>query len=358
MEPRPRPFIIPVFVPHLGCPHRCVFCDQFSISGSALARPSPEDVRDIIRRSLRFKGKRRGHTELAFYGGNFLGLSGAYRECLLDAVQTFIEDGQVAGIRFSTRPETVTELSVKALLSRSITAVEIGVQSMDDLVLALSQRGHCAQDSARAVKILRRYGLQVGIQIMPGLPGDTSASALRTGHEVAGLGPDFVRIYPTVVVRNTVLEAWYKEGRYVPLALGQAVEITKQLYLLFKSHGIPVIRMGLHPSESLLEPDSVVAGPFHPAFGHLVYAAVFHDLAAKMLAENQGRSRGIILRVHPRDVAKMTGQKKDNLTSLSRQFGIESLSVVADPSVEQDTLKVESDFLSGRGSRPVDRYLF
>jgi histone acetyltransferase (RNA polymerase elongator complex component) len=347
MEPHPRPFIIPVFVPHLGCPHRCVFCDQFSISGSALARPSAEDVRDTVRRFLRFKGKRRGHTELAFYGGTFLGLSGAYRESLLDAAQTFIEEGQVAGIRFSTRPETVTELSVKALLSRSITAVEIGVQSMDDLVLALSQRGHCAQDSAGAVRILKRHGLQVGIQIMPGLPGDTPASALRTGHEVAGLGPDFVRIYPTVVVKDTVLEAWYREGRYVPLALGQAVEITKQLYLLFKSHGIPVIRMGLHPSESLLEPDRVVAGPFHPAFGHLVQAAVFHDLAAAILAENQERPRGIILRVHPSDVAKMTGQKKDNLTSLSRQFGIESLTVVADPSVEQDTLKVESHFLSG-----------
>jgi histone acetyltransferase (RNA polymerase elongator complex component) len=346
MELRPRPLIIPVFVPHLGCPHRCVFCDQFSITGSALARPSAEDVRDIIRRFLCFKGKQRGHTELAFYGGNFLGLSSAYRESLLDAVQTSIEDGRVAGIRFSTRPESVTELSVKALLSRSITAVEIGVQSMDDLVLALSQRGHCAQDSAEAVRILKRYGLQVGIQIMPGLPGDTFASAFRTGREVVGLAPDFVRIYPTVVVRNTVLEAWYREGKYVPLALGEAVEITKQLYLLFKGHGIPVIRMGLHPSESLLEHDNVVAGPFHPAFGHLVHAAVFHDLAAKILAEHQGRSRRMILRVHPRDVSKMTGQKKDNLTSLSLQLGIETLTVVADPSVEQDTLRVESDLPS------------
>jgi len=319
-EMRDRPLIIPVFIPHLGCPHRCVFCDQTSITGHENGNVSPQQVRDRIAEFLGFEVRHRGPVEVAFYGGNFLGLPMSHRESILDVAQGFVENGKASGIRFSTRPDTVTGESLKSLACYTVCVVEVGAQSMDDAVLTLSRRGHTAEDTEKAVETLKSHGLSTGVQIMPGLPGDTLESMIETGRSVAELNPDFVRIYPTVVVKNTVLEKWYLSGQFKPLALAEAVEITRQLYLLFETQGISVIRMGLQTTRSLQEPGAVVAGPFHPAFGHLVHSAVFLDRAVKALEREKTESKTVTLSVHPDDVPKLKGLKSENIRQLVERF--------------------------------------
>jgi histone acetyltransferase (RNA polymerase elongator complex component) len=336
-----KPFIIPLFIPNMGCAHRCVFCNQTSITGHEDDRLSPQQVREAISEFLGFKGTHRGLVEVAFYGGNFLGLPESYRESLLGEAQEFVDSGQVHGIRFSTRPDTVTQGALEALVSYTLKVVEVGAQSMDDTVLSHSRRGHTAEQTRDAVNLLQRHGLTIGLQIMPGLPGDTPESILETGRRVVELKPDFVRIYPAVVVKNTVLEKWYGSGRFKPLSLADAVELTKRLYLLFGAGGIPVIRMGLQASGSLLEPGTVVAGPFHPAFGHLVHSAVFLDRAAREIALQDTLSKRITLSVHPHDVPKLRGLKNHNITQLIQRFELEKLEVFSDPMVRENTIRVK-----------------
>ena len=336
----PKPFIIPIFLPNMGCPHRCVFCDQISITGESDDQILPQQVCERISEFLNFKGKHRGSVEVAFYGGNFLGLPESYRQSLLDEAQGFVEKGQVNSIRFSTRPDTITSDALNTLAPYAVRVVEVGAQSMDDTVLSLSRRGHTSVDTRNAVKLLKDRGLWVGLQIMPGLPGDTPGSILETGRKVAELKPDFVRIYPTVVVKNTVLEKWYDSGRYKPLSLADAIGLTKRLYLVFKARGISVIRMGLQATGSLLETGTVVAGPFHPAFGHLVHSAVFLDIATRELERQETASRKVALKVHLHDVPKVKGLKNQNIKKLVLRFELEELQVLSDPAVPEDTVRV------------------
>ena len=324
----------------MGCPHRCVFCNQTSITGHEDDRLSPQQIRETISQFLGFKGKDRDRVEVAFYGGNFLGLSKTCQQSLLDEAQRFVENGQVDSIRFSTRPDTITSDALTALTPYAVKVVEVGAQSMDDTVLSLSRRGHTAQDTRNAVKLLKNHGPRVGLQIMPGLPGDTSESILETGRRVAQLKPDFVRIYPTVVVKNTVMEKWYRSGRFKPVSLTDAVGLTKRLYLLFKARNISVIRMGLQAAGSLLEPGAVVAGPFHPAFGHLVHSAIFLDLAARELEMKKPLSKRVTLKVHPHDLSKLKGLKNRNVRQLTQRFHLEKLQVLPDRAAPRNALSV------------------
>jgi histone acetyltransferase (RNA polymerase elongator complex component) len=337
---RRGPFIVPAFIPHAGCPHHCIFCNQKTITGHGNAAPSPDHIHKNISRFLAFKDPRRGLVEVAFYGGNFLGLPVAYRNALLDKAQDFIYKGSVNSLRCSTRPDTVTISNLETLEPYSLTTVELGAQSMDNAVLCLCRRGHSAEDTCKAVALLKSRKIAVGIQIMPGLPGDTTASMLETGSRVASLEPDFVRIYPTVVVRDTALEKWFLSGRYEPLALHQAVETTKALWLLFKKHDIPVIRMGLQPSDSLLTPGNVVAGPFHPAFGHMVYSEVFFDLLVREFERHETLPKNVTLLVFPGDVPKVIGQYKTNIKRLIKRFRLDTIRVMADVSIPKDTAKM------------------
>jgi len=335
-----KPFIIPVFVPHMGCPHRCVFCNQVSITGHEDRQVSRRDVAVHIMEFLDYKGSHRNSVEVAFYGGSFLGLPEAYRHGLLGEALGFVEKGLVDGVRFSTRPETVTRENLLALAPYNVQTVEVGAQSMDDEILLLSRRGHTARDTKDAVERLRACGMTVGIQIMPGLPGDTAETILETGRRIVELQPDFVRIYPTVVVQNTVLETWYRAGRFVPLSLADAVELSKRLYLLFEGHGISVIRMGLQGTETLSPSGALVAGPFHPAFGHLVHSAVFLERAIKAVERQKAVAERLTIRVHPSDVPKVRGLKNHNVKELTRRFHLKQLEVIEDPNIRRNTLQV------------------
>ncbi|MBI5048238.1 MAG: radical SAM protein [Deltaproteobacteria bacterium] len=263
---RKKQLIIPIFIPHYGCPHQCIFCNQTSITGKERL-PDTTEVAITIGDYLKtWKGS--GKKEVAFYGGSFTGLDKNMQEEFLAATCRFVSAGLIDSVRVSTRPDYITKEELMFLKSYNVETVELGVQSMDDEVLKLSGRGHTAEDTEEAVMLLKKYGFKVGLQFMPGLPGDTEEIVLCTANKIAELEPDFVRIYPTIVVRDTPLEKMYMSGLYNPWPLTEMVDICKMLVSLFNAKKIPIIRLGLQPTEALEQ--GIVAGPYHPSFRGLV----------------------------------------------------------------------------------------
>jgi histone acetyltransferase (RNA polymerase elongator complex component) len=333
-----KPLIVPVFIPHQGCPHHCVFCDQRAVTGTAAVPPSPKDVTGRVQDFLHYRREYHSPVEIAFYGGSFTGLPPDYQEQLLKTARHFILKGPVHAIRLSTRPDMIHEKNIDLLKSYHVTTVELGAQSMDDRVLIASRRGHTASDTVRAVQLLRDYGMKVGLQIMPGLPGDTEQSIRDTGRKIALLRPDIVRIYPTVVLSKSYLARLYQQRRYLPLTLQQGVRLAKELLCLFNHHGISVIRIGLQASDSLEGPDGIIAGPFHPSFGHLVHAAVFFDKAVALVEKMERIPDRITLRVTPDDLPKLRGLHNGNIKELMHRFHFKQLSVVPDTTMTKDTV--------------------
>lgn len=340
-KPYPKPFIVPVFLPQAGCPFQCAFCNQRQITGERGGIPDLDVVRKRIDRYLTYRGERRGETQIAFYGGNFLGLGQPLIEKLLSLAQRYVAQNQVAAIRFSTRPDTVRPMQLKWLAPFSVTTIELGVQSMDDRVLRLARRGHTAEDTVMAVHRLKEAGYAVGAQLMVGLPGDDETVSLASARAVARLEPDFVRIYPTLVLRGSRLAAAYRRGRYTPWPLGRCVTAVKRLYNLFQARGIPVIRMGLQASTDLEDGHAVLAGPYHPAFGHLVFSEIFLDRATQGLLQAPVDAKAVRLRVHPRSVARMRGQKNRNIEILQRRFDLRQIQVLVDDRLGPEDLTIE-----------------
>lgn len=335
-----KPLVIPVFIPHSGCPHQCIFCNQRAISGRSAALPSENEIHSIINQYLAFK-KDRPWVEVSFFGGNFLGLTPETVKHLLDGVMPFVKSKKINGIRFSTRPDTVDEERLSLIRLYPISTIELGVQSMNDQVLRQSGRGHTAEDSMRAVRLIAKEKLSIGLQMMTGLPGDDEALAMETARNIAALKPDFVRIYPTLVLAGSPLAHLFKTSAYQPQSLDSCVDLLKKLLLLFQKHRIPVIRMGLQASESLDEPSSVLAGPYHPALGHLVYSSLFLDTAAKQIRRKPGPHESIILTVHPKNLSRMQGLKKRNLEILKQRFNIRTLKIMTDTGLGRNDVVVE-----------------
>lgn len=269
---RKKRLIIPVFIPFGGCPHQCVFCDQTGITGKA-EMPCTDEVNSTIETYLSTweKAGGKGPREVAFYGGSFTGLPKEQQAVYLKTARRFIEEGRMDSVRLSTRPDYMDAGTARFLNGYGVGTVELGAQSMSDAVLKLSGRGHSAADTERAVRVLKEAGIETGIQIMPGLPGDTEETIISTVEETIQLKPAFVRIYPTLVLKDTPLHAMYRAGRYAPWALDEMVPVCKKAAGLFRAAGIPVIRMGLQPTEDLTK--ALVCGPYHPSFRQLVEGA-------------------------------------------------------------------------------------
>ena len=332
-----RPFIIPIFMPNAACPHPCVFCNQKAVSPADDPLPSPQEVDGRIARFLSYKRPERKQVQIAFYGGNFLGLPQKTARAYLGLGQKWVDEKRANGLRLSTRPDTIDGAGLACLADFSVQTVEMGVQSMDDAVLAKIKRGHGAKETAAATRALKSAGFQVGLQLMVGLPGEDEASVQHTARAVAALGPDFVRIHPTLVLKNTVLEKWRVSGAFRPLSLEQAVHRVKLVYEEMARAGICVVRMGLHPDGELTAPGTVTAGPFHPAFGELVLSALFEDSAVKkisdILAEKGPKPARITLTVHPRKLSAAFGPKKSTLARLAARFPEICLEIKADAAV-------------------------
>jgi histone acetyltransferase (RNA polymerase elongator complex component) len=337
----PRPFIIPIFIPHAGCPHQCVFCNQVSITGAKNKMATPAELRFQIREFLKYKKENRKPVQIAFFGGNFLGLKTEEIKSLLDSAVEFVSDGQVDGIRFSTRPDTINERCLEMIKDYPVSTVELGVQSMDDQVLVLAGRGHSASDTIHAVEQLKERNFSIGLQMMVGLPGDHETGALTSAQKIIDLGPDFVRIYPTVVIANSRLTGWYKSGDYAPLSLEEGVTLVKKIYLKFKTAGIDVIRMGLQASEDLEAGTTVLAGPYHPAFGHMVHSEIFWDMAVSAIESARSLKETLTIFVNPRSISRMQGLNNSNIKRLQSRFQLTSLAVKPDASIPEDSLMIQ-----------------
>jgi len=335
-----KPFIIPIFLPQAGCPHQCVFCNQTKITGETTSTLSPEKLRSSINEYLRYKKESRSDTQIAFYGGNFLGLPSDQIRILLKEASDFIKSGHVDNIRFSTRPDTVTEESIKLIKDYPVKTIELGVQSMHDDVLKKAGRGHTAQDALSAVDLLKKNDFSIGLQMMVGLPGDDNTGALETARIVASQKPDFVRIYPLLVIKDSPLEKMYEQGNYGPLPLKQCVSLVKSIYLIFKDNNIPVIRMGLQVSDELEEGSTVIAGPYHPAFGHLVYSEIFLDKAISAITSQDMTGKDITIHVHPRNISKMQGISNANIIELKKKFNLYSVNLIQDEKLEENSIIV------------------
>lgn len=282
----PPPFVIPIFIAHQGCPHQCLFCNQRSITGAPEGMVTAREVEETIRTQLAWPRRHlAASVQVAFYGGSFTGLAVEHQRELLGAAQPFLASGRIQELRLSTRPDYVTPEIAHFLREQGVGIVELGAQSLDDRVLAASGRGHTAAQVRAAIVCLKEAGIQVGLQLMLGLPGDSTATTLASGRQAAGLGPDLVRLYPCLVISGSPLAEIYRQGGYQPLTLSRAVALAGRLWRIFKAHRIPVVRMGLQPSLSLEK--TVLAGPYHPAFGELVLSRLFFNQVRAALSARQ-----------------------------------------------------------------------
>jgi histone acetyltransferase (RNA polymerase elongator complex component) len=339
-----RPFIIPVFLPHSGCPHQCSFCNQRAITSITRLNTSLKDLHAHIETFLNYKGPHRNTTQIAFYGGNFLGMDRDTVRSLLHMATGFVTAGKVDTVRFSTRPDTINSDMLAMLNDFPVSTIELGVQSMDDRVLLDINRGHTARDTEIAAGLLKTHHYEVGLQMMVGLPGDDGSQSIETARRMAALSPDFVRIYPTIVLAGSPLAERFKTGTYQPLSLDTCVTLVKQLYQLFQKNHIPVIRMGLQASEDLDRGSKILAGPYHPAFGHLVFSEIFLDMATSILKPEVPLPDLVTIRVHPDSISKMRGLKNANVSRLKQAFKIKSLEIKPDASLGNDNIKLDFSF--------------
>ena len=335
------PLVIPVFISHQGCPHRCVFCDQYTITGNPETECPPvgtAGVRKTIEQWLYHSRQGKKDTvQVAFYGGSFTGLDATRQKELLGAVKPYIDAGKVDTIRISTRPDYIDDTVTALLKKYSVSIVELGIQSFDPGVLKASARGHSAAQSEKAIRLLKKEGFIVGAQIMCGLPGDSTARLMATVKRTAGLVPDFVRIYPALVIRGSGLEKLYRSGSYKPLSLQQAVALTCRMRDIFAQQGIKVVRMGLQPSKEL--EDKVVAGPYHPAFGEIVASRALFIQARKILrCKSESRITG--LAIAAADQSAFRGPANVNMKRLSALGLLEGVDVVFDKMQARNTVCV------------------
>ena len=314
--------IIPLFVPHLGCPHDCVFCDQRAISGAA----EPVDAAAVVRALREAEAQFPPGAELAFYGGSFTAIGAEAQEELLAAAAPWLERGFRTGLRISTRPDCVDGPALDRLRRYGVKTVELGAQSMDNEVLRLSGRGHDAAATRRAAALVKAGGFGLVLQMMTGLPGSSPKKDLFTADALLGLQPEGLRVYPTVILRGTPLFALWRAGRYREHTVEEAVELCASVLERAEWAGVPVLRLGLNPSEELAA--RVAAGAYHPALGELALSRLWLRRAERLLRQTP-HGEDVTLGVPPGRLSQMTGQHRQNLETLRREFGLKSVKVAA-----------------------------
>jgi histone acetyltransferase (RNA polymerase elongator complex component) len=302
---------ISVFVPHIGCPHRCSFCNQNTITGENVS-PTSNDVKKAVAVAKAHPDYNKKNTELAFFGGSFTAIDKDYMCSLLDAGYDEVKKGNISGIRISTRPDAISPEILDILKQKGVTAIELGCQSLDDEVLNLNHRGHTVADVEKSSALIKQYGFSLGLQMMTGLLGDTDEKATQTAKKIIQYGADTVRIYPTLLLKGTYLYSLYKKGEYAPQSLEQAVELTANLLMLFEEKKVNVIRVGLHTVEA----EGFVAGPWHPAFGELAKSRVLLKKVLKIIKDENIPKGGIEIKIPNPQISAMIGQKRGNITAL------------------------------------------
>ncbi len=335
-----RHYIIPIFVPHEGCPHNCVFCNQDSITGSSQL-VNADYVDKTAKEYLETMKKENSEIEISFFGGTFTSIKLEKQKELLEVALKYKELGLINKIRLSTRPDYITEKILDNLKKYKVDIIELGVQSLDEEVLFLAGRGHSVEDVEKASKLIKQYGFTLGHQIMPGLPGDSFIKDIYTVNKVIELKPDMCRIYPSLVIKNTPMELMYINKKYVPYSLDEAVEISKQLYGRLTANEINVIRIGLQPTEDINVGKELVAGPFHPAFRELVEGSVYNEVLLNSINDN--KSGDYLVEVNYKDISKLYTCKKKYFNDTIKQLSNFNIKVKQSEIINCGEINISSD---------------
>ena len=321
-----KQYIIPIFVPHLGCPNECTFCNQRKISGEQ-RNVTEEDVKKTIEYYLSSFKDTNSKIEVAFFGGSFTGIDAELQEKLLGAAYEFIKAKKVDSIRISTRPDYIDKTILKRLKKYKVKTIELGVQSTNNYILEKCKRGHNFEDVKKASKLIRWNGFTLGHQMMVGLPESTELDELNTAKDLAKLKPKMVRIYPVLVIKGTELEKEFINGTYEPLSVEQAVERCKELCYFFGKKKINVIRIGLQNTDTICEPGTqnseVVAGPYHETFRQLVESSIYYDTIVDRIKKFNTKVKEVEIKVNPQNVSNVVGYKKQNVLKLKETYDVD-----------------------------------
>lgn len=329
----PKNRIIPFFIPNYGCPNFCVYCNQRKISGCH-DLIHPEDIRNAL-----ISLPENNQIEVAFYGGSFTVLPVATQIKLLDAVQPFIHSGVVSGIRVSTRPDAINTEILGILKHYGVTTIELGAQSMVDVVLEVCKRCHTSLDVRHASYLIKESGFHLILQMMTGLPASSRDLDIYSAREISNLLPDGVRLYPTVVLRETELAEWYSNGRYHEHTVEDAVELCSDLLPIFNEKGIPVIRIGLNPTTDLTNHE-VIAGAYHPSLGELVLSREIRKRIESNIVSDYLRYTRMLIYAAPNMLSKVIGQKRSNIIYFKEKYGFDEVKVVPSENISSNEYKL------------------
>lgn len=323
-----RHVIIPIFVPHKGCPHDCIFCNQKKISGQ-LEELKASEIPKIIEEHLHTIPKD-AFVEIAFFGGSFTAIDNALQMDYLRMAEPFLKSGRVSEIRLSTRPDSIDEEGLNMLLQYGVKTIELGVQSMDEEVLKASLRGHDAECVFKASALIKAKGFKLGIQTMTGLPKDTYQRCIETAKKVISMKPDFVRIYPVLVIKGTELERQFRDGTYTPQKLDEAVDLCAELLELYNKNDINVIRIGLQITDNINEgsESEVASGPIHSAFRQLVESKLaLRKIEELLRMQDIAEVKNLIIKTGKSNISNVIGQKRSNINYLQEKYNISTISV-------------------------------
>ncbi|MGN0709444.1 MAG: elongator complex protein 3 [Anaerovoracaceae bacterium] len=350
VKPSKKHAIIPVFIAHRGCPHKCVFCNQNEITAKS-GNVTPDEVRGIIDTWLSTMDSLGAENiEAAFYGGSFTGIPFDEQTAFLKVAKEYMDSGKIGGIHLSTRPDYIDEKILENLKRYGVKTIELGVQSFDDHVLRLSGRGHDSACVYKACDLIKSYGFRLGIQLMIGLPGDSMESCVRSAEETARIKPDLARLYPTIVLDNTALYDMYEKGLYKPLSRQEAVQRTKEMYRILDDAGIYIMRVGLKSTDIIGDGGVINGGTYHPAFRQLVEGALARDRIEPMLREAADRSGQcgdtgkMRVRVfsNGRWFSDMIGNKAENRKYFAEKFPELDIRYMRDDGLEDGRFRVEA----------------
>ncbi|MGL4655096.1 MAG: elongator complex protein 3 [Sarcina sp.] len=325
-----RHYIIPIFVPHEGCPHDCAFCNQARITGEEVSdikgpkfklenSVNAKFVKDTIEEYMETIVKEKDTTvEVSFFGGTFTAVDITKQRRLLSVAKEYKEKGVIDYIRLSTRPDYIDDDILTHLKSFSVDIIELGVQSLDEEVLIKATRGHTGEDVRRASKLIKDYGFTLGHQIMLGLPSDTKEKDIETTKKSISMGPEIARIYPALTIKDTAMEFMYNNNMYSPYTLDECVDIAKACYKLFIEARVNVIRVGLQATDNIAEGEDIVTGPFHPAFRELVEADILNEEIFNII-KSENIEDDIIIEISNRSISKLYADKKRYFNSLKNK---------------------------------------
>lgn len=321
-----KEYIIPIFVPHLGCPNDCTFCNQKKISGQKKITTS-QDVKEKIEYYLsNFNTDDSSQIQIAFFGGSFTGIDPKEQEELLKTAYEYIKQGKVGSIRISTRPDYIDVDKLKLLKKYGVKTIELGVQSTNDFVLNKVKRGHSFADVKKASKLIRKNKFVLGHQMMVGLPDSSQKDEIKTAKDLIKLKPKIVRIYPVLVIKDTELCEEYMNGEYIPNTVEQAVETCVELLKMFRKKKIEVIRIGLQSTDEICNPENessqVIAGPYHPAFRQLVESRIYYDEISKRIKGLNNKVKKVKFVVNKDNVNIFVGHKRENIEKIEELYNI------------------------------------